>query len=318
MINTASDFSEAASFLQEQRDDFPKEPGEQMDSDDYNTSMKAIGDHLNTLYEKIRVVEDMKDYCRTFVVQKMNEKRKAFQEKLSIINNLSDQYRDKDYIAYNVPFVDSTAKIYDRDGTKVDKFFIKNGKLEQGRVKTTVAPISMITHESEYVCYSNSYDQIRDGYAGRSYYITYEPIFDGLKEKVRVTFSKTVPVNAIDIDASNCDIRNIRLVNEGGQEVPVTNINSTFETVRATALVFDAVCTRYAYEIVDMQKDDPTDTLLPARRSIAQKGTLRDRERRQEKKQNETAKDDFNRSAKNWKDGAEAQNQKNVEVEEAN
>ncbi len=253
MINTAKDFSAAIRFLQKNNLDFPNIPNENMSSYEFNKAMNSFERHLNRLYEKIRILEDVKNYTKTYVMKTINEKEQAFQKKLKNIEEIGDQYRDNAFIAYAVPIEHSDEAIYDRDGSSVEKMRIVNENLEHAVLKSKAAKISTIKRTSDTLCYNNSYDNLINNIAGRSYYLSDNPIYGGVKEEVAIDFPDDTECDLINIIPSNCEIENIRIINKDNGETPVGSINESFPAKTAKGVRFTATCRHYAYEIVDEQ-----------------------------------------------------------------
>lgn len=309
MINTASDFQEALSFLETETDSYPDAPGDNMSAYDYNISMQAIEAHLNALYEKIRLLEDVNAYCRTFLIRSIQEKEEAYRKKLTIIQDTADQYRDKSYIAYTVPFQQSADTIRDRDGSVIEHMDIVNSRLEQHAIHTETIPIASIEHESDGLLYQNTYKNLLDGHSGRSYYLSAAPAYNGISEQVTVNFTSKAPCNIVNLSLSNCTASDIRLVNEENGEELLSDTNETFPTKSAKALKFTLNCRTYEYVTVPEEDKESV--------NAGHSDTAKDTVAITEEATFERDREAFLRDYTTWKENHDAAAAKNVTVEEA-
>lgn len=312
MINTAKDFSAAIKFLQKSDLSFPDIPGENMSSYEFNETMGSFERHLNRLYEKIRVLEDVKDYTKTYIMKTINEKEQAFRKKLKNIEEIGDQYRDNAFIAYAVPIEHSDEAIYDRDGSPVEKMRIINTNLEHAVLKSKYAEISTVKRTSDALCYNNSYDNLVNKIAGRSYYLSDTPIYGGVKEEVSIDFPNDTECNLINIISSNCEIENIRIVNKDNGETPVGSINESFPSKIAKGIRFTAICRHYAYEIVDEQ-----DIATVQTDTFNEKQIAKDIIEATEQKTAQKEINDFQRNYEKWQAQDDQTTARNIVVEEA-
>ncbi len=232
-----------------------------MDSGIFNYSMRAIEEQLNSLYEKIRLLEDVRDYTKEYVLRSIQEKEALFKEKLKIIEDVSDQYRDTDSIAYNVPFLYNSMTIKDRDGSNVPAMNIISGVLQQSGSVVTDAVISNISHTSSHVCYNNSYNNLLAKDAGRSCYVLDEPVYGGLKEEVSIIFDRSYNCNILNIALSNCSVENYTLI-PSGKEVNA-QINTYIDRQSITDIKLNLLCDKYQLNNIQElnEKQDSFDLL---------------------------------------------------------
>lgn len=311
MINTAKDFSSAIYFLKKSNLDFPSIPGENMSSYEINEAMNAFERYLNRLYEKIRVLEDVKDYTKTYIMKTISEKEQAFDKKLKIIEETCDQFRDNAFVAYTVPFEHSDEAIHDRDGSTIEKMSIVNGNLEHTVLKSKEADISTVKRKSDLLCYNSSCNNLINKMAARSYYLSDTPVYGGVKEEITIGFRDDAECNRIEIVPSNCEIEDICIINKDNGEVPISSINESFSTKTAKGIRFTALCKHYAYEIVDEQAIDTKQATTVNDETVV-KHAIKATE--QETAQNEINK--FQRDYNKWQEQDAQAAARNVTVEE--
>lgn len=250
MIKAATDFDSAINYIIDENTDYPSIVTESMDSNSFNNSMKIIESQLNELYEKIRLLEDVRDYCRFYVTDLIRTKEQQFKQNLKIIEDLSDQYRDTDYVVYSVPFEFNTEKITDRDGTEITNIDINNDMLEQAGSIITEAEISNISSTTDNERYNNSYDNLIKGNAGRSYYILNKPEYGGIIEQCTIMFDRSYDCNIININVSNCEISDCKIIKSDKSLLDI-EANDTFDKQEVSGVQFTLACNKYQLKNIE-------------------------------------------------------------------
>ena len=184
MLKTSEDLNTAIEFVTTENVTYPSLIEDRLSSVQFNNSMQNMESQLNELYEKTRLLEDIRDYCKQYILSIIQMKEQDFKEKLKIIEDVADQFRDKDSISYTVPFQYCSDIITDRDGTMINKMNIINGSLGQSYTLIDTAKISNISYTTNAQCYNNNYNDILNGLSGCSYYILDNPIYGGVVEKL--------------------------------------------------------------------------------------------------------------------------------------
>lgn len=260
MLKTSEDLNAAIKFVTTENTTYPSLIENRLSSTQFNYSMRNIESQLNELYEKIRLLEDIRDYCRQYILSVIQMKEQDFKEKLKIIEDVADQFRDKDSISYIVPFQYCSDIITDRDGTVINKMNITNGSLEQSYALIDTAKISNISYTTNTQCYNNDYSDILDGLSGRSYYILDNPIYGGIVENCTVMFDKNYNCNLFNIEVSNTQIENIKLITIEDIEIPINaNDTTTINTIKG--LKFDLVSKDYQIKNIE-EVNNTTDSYI--------------------------------------------------------
>ena len=112
MIKTYSDFLTSLATLKS-TDLSPGTISSEMKASEFNNLMNNIESALNTLYVKLRTLNDIHDYIKKYIQTEINDKRKEIQENLKIIEDLSDSYTNFDYVTELVPFLINQNEIID-------------------------------------------------------------------------------------------------------------------------------------------------------------------------------------------------------------
>lgn len=260
MLKTSEDLNTAIEFVTTENVTYPSLIEDRLSSVQFNNSMQNIENQLNELYEKIRLLEDIRDYCKQYILSIIQMKEQNFKEKLKIIEDVADQFRDKDSISYTVPFQYCSDVITDRDGTIINKMNITNGSLGQSYTLIDATKISNISYTTNAQCYNNNYNDILNGLSGRSYYILDNPIYGGVVENCTVMFDKNYNCNLFNIEVSNTQIENIKLITIEDIEIPINaNDTTTINTIKG--LKFDLVSKDYQIKNIE-EVNNTTDSYI--------------------------------------------------------
>ena len=250
MLKTSENLNAAIKFVTTENTTYPSLIDDRLLSTQFNSSMQNIESQLNELYEKIRLLEDIRDYCKQYVLSIIRTKEQNFKEKLKIIEDVADQFRDKDSISYTVPFQYCSDIITDRDGTVINKMNVVNSSLGQSYTLIDVAKISNISYTTNGQCYNNSYSDILNGLSGRSYYILDNPIYGGVIENCTVMFDKNYYCNLFNIEVSNTQIENIELITDKDNTISI-NANDTTTINIIKGLKFNLVSKNYQIKNIE-------------------------------------------------------------------
>ena len=174
---------------------------------------ESLEKHINTLYEKIRLLEDADEFANTYMTNKIIQKTKQLREALKIIEDVSDEYKSKDYISILVPFISDGSPLIDRDGTLLSQSRISS-KLEPTDDKRAKAYISSITFTSDYPCYNNSYDSLLKNKPGISYYSLELPASQGVTETIYVNLTEPTTINKIRMNIINANVSSVKVIDD--------------------------------------------------------------------------------------------------------
>lgn len=245
MIKNANDFNIAIQELSDIPAAADKFIGRQMSSSEYNLIMERIEKTLNTLYENTRVLDDIGAYCEEYVVKIVDDKRKAFIEKLKVIEDLTDSYQDKNYITTIVPFGNTQEAIRDRAGNIISSLVQNNGHMEMAGEVIAEARMANVEMNTSHSCKESSFLDLVTAGKSRSSYVAYEPVSGGIRETYQIMFKEPLDVNYVDIKPINCKMENLQLLKD----------------TLVTGIKFDLVCSNYT-NILLSDKNSSIDSLL--------------------------------------------------------
>ena len=312
MIKTSEDLQAVVSELSEEKQIEFSGVNRTMDSSEFNGIMYQIESDLNDLYEKIRLLNDMAEYTRSYVIKNVEERRAKFVEKLKVIEQLTDSYRDKSYVTHLVPFIANQTQVRNREGKVVEPLALNSGRLEMNGTTAAKADIESMFLSTADGCCTSTADLMAKGRPCRSTYLVDEPIVGGIKESYEVRFKLPLKINYIDIDSTNCDIENIQVLNKAGSPIRVDLASSFIKETEVEGLKFDTVSKDYQNALLDSNKSN-TKTL-----------TVRTGEHRDNKsmfKEDEKTLSDLEKLSQmsiyrgnyaTWLEGAEAVEKKNA------
>lgn len=236
MINTAQDFDSALAYVSEDIDYVNAKISGDMNSASFNRIFLDIEEKINVLYEKIRLLEDIRDYTKLFVVRVVQERRTKIMENLKTIETLTDETKNKGSIAYAV-IPEEKEVIYDRDGSIVSPFENLNGTLIfPGQCLTSETALNIINKgtvaeqeirkqdviEGDYTAveylpfgtaepFASADLMIKDGISHFDIYNRDEPFYDKFKVKFDITFSGKTKCNFINFNPVNCKVIDVKL-----------------------------------------------------------------------------------------------------------
>ena len=247
MITNIDDINKALENIRTENTIYPLAMSDKMDATAYNIAFNRIERQLNQLYEKIRLVEDIDNFCREYILREIELKEEKLRESLKIAEDVSDLYQKKDSISILVPFVGTNEIIKDRDGSPVCSMSIKNKKLEVNNDVMSEEIFSSITFTSNSSCYNNSYHNLLDGRSGSSFYSVKEPLPEGIKETVTMNLASSSECNYLSIQPVNCEVSNVRILDKN--RVPrVVSSNGYFPRMEIVGIVFDVIAKNFTRE----------------------------------------------------------------------
>lgn len=228
MIQTSGDFNSAIELLTTDTPVSVGDIGEKMSSGEFNLAFNDIEMQLIDLYEKIRVLEDVQKYCREYVIKEVKEKRQKFEDKLKIIEDNTDSYRDKSFVACAVPFYNSNETVRDRDGSVLPASAVVNrsvhmsGQVVEEAIFRTASKVQDTPH------YRESLSNVVSGEPYRSLYVVDNPVSGGVEEEIIIMFDSTHRCNYFGIDLSNCTVVSAKYINESDGEEPIEDVQSVY------------------------------------------------------------------------------------------
>lgn len=259
MIKDSIDFNYACDQINRKLEDDVYIQGDILESTSFNTTLTTIENNLNMLYENCRNLENMINYCKTFLSVKVDQYTKETDAVLNLIEDVRDINKNMAYVDYPVELISQNRIYQDRDNSSLPMCQIQNSKVILGEAHAENVPFNMCARKSNSIPYKENLSNL----GSETYRVTYiedNIIKNGMKEEITINFLSPVTINNINLKTSNCTIENIvyRYIN-GTKEYQSTYTTGTMSPKLITSMSFDLVCTNYRHTIYKIDKNKMTD-----------------------------------------------------------
>ena len=241
---TEKNISDIINELSEEKILIPIKLSETMLSDEANMTFEYIETELNTIYDKIRLLEQLHNYTEVFVKEQINKKENQFKAYLKTIEDVSDLYQDNNSVSYLIQFLASKDTIRDRNGSIIQQMDINNHLLEMPGTILAKANLNNIIHKSDIDCYNNTYNNLLKEKPGVSIYFADNPFVGGILEQVQTTISNPQTYNYIGLDITNAQLLDPTVVHESSSE-PINIINGYINPTIVSGFNFNLNCVNY-------------------------------------------------------------------------
>lgn len=239
MILTPNDFDSTIESLMEEKAPLQLSIGADMNSSGFNNIFSQIEDELDALYERTRLVEDLSNYCRSFLKKEIENEKNKLTERLRIIEQSVDSFQDTSFVAFDPKF-HITDSITDRDGNDIPCMVYDNGNLLPNILLQKNGAIESISVECNELCYSSSYNNLMNHKPARCQYRVDEPVLDGITEHYTVMLKEPINCNFVSIDAVNCSIDNCTaIIDKSGITKEIELNNDFIEPLSFIGISFD-------------------------------------------------------------------------------
>ena len=290
MINTAQDFASSLTYVTQEIGYTGSRLSNEMSSTVINYTFEEIEEVLNTLYQKIRTLEDMRDYTKDFVIRAVQERREKIIGKLKVIETLTDELQGKESVI-TVVVPDPNCTVYDRDGLEIAKLYNDNDLLIMpGNTLATEEAISVINKgpvneitvpkydpaEGDYSAtetvpiegaepFASSDTKIRDQNTHFDIYHGNEPVPESFKVQYDIQFTGNIISNYINFNPVNCKIVDIKLYDTDNNVISLQKTDRYFPVtriVRAEVIVECKDYNRHEIEIPVEKTNDSFDSVI--------------------------------------------------------
>lgn len=198
-----------------------------LNSRKFNKAMKYMEDDLNLLYEKTRLLENIKEYCKSFLYDDIHKKRERIKERIKVIEHVRDSIKTEGYISYPVPLqIDSTKQFKDRDGAELPTGEVRSGVVTLFSQVLEDISIEKSTKKEEVLNYGDNIQEIKEGKNYRTFYLLDGPATKGVKEEITVLFDGPKEMNYIEVIPVNGTLEGVKLLGENGTEEQLTNLET--------------------------------------------------------------------------------------------
>lgn len=231
-----------------------------MNSVAINSNFTKIEGDLNTLYERIRVLEELIDYARFYVSNEIDETIKDCRDLLNEIENINDlNFSDaKNFVITNVPLTNNDSAQYtDRDGSPLKTCEVYNNVITlSGTIKDNVLIDTVSIRSTEQVYESNP-EALTNNESYRTFYLLDSIPNNGVTETITLSFNSPKNINSIKAKLANCKISGIIYIHEDNTEFHDTgNVKGIMpvRTLKAIRLLINS--TSYTPKVVTVNATD--------------------------------------------------------------
>lgn len=283
MLSTAQDFQTAIAFMQDENAAFNTQFNNNMDAAVFNSTFNEIEDDINNLYEKVRVLEDIKNYTKEFVLKAIEERRIAIEENLKVIESATDDYQNTEFITTKVGLNNIVRGLTDRDGSPIKSLDFRDNSLnmpsiildsEQVLTISNLGQVKAIQEYDDLFAEAEPFEEQRifnDN--GRvttcSIYESDQPVEGGINVKYEIFFEHMTECNFLWLDTINCNVKRISITDEDGL-IHYLGVTDTYlSPSRKIAKIMVIVnCSHYESNRISCMRTDQVDAF-----DIALKGS---------------------------------------------
>ena len=203
-----------------------------MDATEINNFFESIETAFNTLYEKLRLLQDVHDFTQEYVQSVFAKTEKELKE-VNVESDTADQEYRNGKTKACVAVFNNPVSVRDRDGSALYQAEVIGSTVIPGNaIVGKDAPANASVFSTE-ICYRRS-SMPADTY--KSFYVL-ENASDQLpKEKITFFLSSPQECNYIDVSAFNSDIEEINLICSNGDIVNIPVGDMTFPIQEITAI----------------------------------------------------------------------------------
>lgn len=242
-----------------------------------------IENNINELYQKIRLLEDVKNYTKEFVVRSVQEKRTQLIEMLKTIEMLSDKVSNNKNTVLFVTHSDDT--LYDRNGEELPLLEVKDDVyVMPGTVSFTDAVINIVnkgpvldTKVKQTVSEEESYSSINyeailnpdlfaegqllegDGLQHLDIWHNDEPVTGSLRVNYEINFAGKTKSNYLDFKLVDCKIISATLTDIDGVNIEFDPVKRYFEPSRLGKADITVQCYDYQPFVLQVPIDKHDD-----------------------------------------------------------
>lgn len=217
-------------------------------SKNFNDSFKYIEDSLNFLYEKNRILQDIIKYSKIFLTNEIDSSILDCKTLLQSIEDDKDLIKNKTYIKYVVPFFyNANSNIIDRDNSILANTVIYNNSIyPSDKILENYVIDYFNVNKNNNCIYTNS-NQYLSNNNYRSLYVFDSIQSSYIKETITLKFNKTIKMNKLNINLSNCKIEKVILTLENNKtkELDINKLN-LFDSEYVDSIEIKISCSNYS------------------------------------------------------------------------
>lgn len=214
-------------------------------SEDFNNNLESIYNHLDDLYDKSRILQDMIAYAKYYIQNNIYDYAEQCTRLLKEIEENIDNTKEFNYTTEIVSFSSSNGNYTDRDGKILPQATVFNQTLTLSNKVENIVPIRSVSLKNSLIPYKTTIQDLLAGKGYHSFYILDNPVNNGLRESIYIELKDIQPVNQLDIKISNCEVETIDLYLENGTIENITNAQILHKTKKVKGILITLKCINY-------------------------------------------------------------------------
>lgn len=215
-------------------------------SEDFNETLNSMMHHLNKLYERTRLLEDVNAYARAYIKQNVITAKRTTQEILSSIEDDLDGIRNKTYITISVPLEESDGAYKDRDGTELPRTIVHDSTLTLSYKEKKDIEVKEISRKQGLVPYRENLKELLEDKAYRVFYMLDAPVKDGLVEEIQIDLAEAESINLFVAEPSNAVMNElVYTLDNDIKDYVETHQNVVQKSKKTKAINFFLTCDKY-------------------------------------------------------------------------
>lgn len=217
ILNTITQINETIESIIADIDFSTSTFSKKMSSGETNTIFANFQTVLNSLYEKARLVQDLREYAESYIENEFNAKYTELGEIVSAVEAADKDYQNKRNKNYEVLFTNNTVSsstINDFDGTNISPALITTDgylTIPYDEIKTLI-PES--TGDAQVISNSSS-----------------------ITEEANYSFPSPQLINYVNVSVPNCDIKSLTFIDKEDTETTMDDISNPFIDIANVAAI---------------------------------------------------------------------------------
>ena len=217
ILNTITQINETIESIIADIDFSTSTFSKKMSSSEANTVFANFQTVLNSLYEKARLVQDLREYSESYIENEFNNKYAELQEITAAIEAADKDYQNKRKLTHEVLFNDNSSSVLsytDFDGTNISATILT----QDGYLTLPYDTVSISTLKP-----SVDIDVITNSTI--------------IKEEINYNLTSAQDLNYVEIFSPNCTVNTVTFIDKENNETIMDDISNPFIDIANTSMI---------------------------------------------------------------------------------
>lgn len=209
--------------------------GNKLNSTSANNLFTTIQNTIDSIYEKLRLLEDVHDFTRKYIQNEFQKNKNAIDNAVHLLEKASDLYQDTENVAHTAKFQTGNI-IFDRDGTPIYSAETIDGNIiiPGNKNLSSAEPATCVVSSN-----SVSYRQIKMPPSEyRSFYALETPEENGIQEEIHLIMTNGSSMNFFHLSAFGCNISDLSFMLKDGSKLDASLDQSVFSLLDVEQITF--------------------------------------------------------------------------------